>query len=153
MNRIIALAAVLLLTGPLAAACFNTRHVRQVEVAQVVLPSYYPLTYPQQQQAPDDLLRRLVEVLERLESRLDAPAGLTAEAAIKSNCASCHTAGRNPKAGFALVEADGKMAPLSLEDQKLVRLRIGTTDSAIRMPPDRSLAAPILRVILDGLGK
>lgn len=138
MTRILATLALLLaLAGIADAACVSFRRVRVVQqelvAAQVILPSYYPV---QSQPQSDDLARRLLEVLERIEAKLDGGGqGLTMESVVKQDCRGCHQAGKQPKAGFVLVEADGKLAPLALEDQKLVKLRITTTDPSQRMPP------------------
>lgn len=141
MTRILATLALLLAFAGIAdAACFTVRHVKAVEVqavaAQVVLPSYYPVQ-GQPQQQNEDVIRKLIEVLERLEAKLDGgPSALTLESMVKTTCASCHTEGKNPQKGFALLAQDGTLMPLSLTDQKLVRVHVQSNEPGIRMPPN-----------------
>lgn len=137
----------LVLIGSMAglASASSCRVVGQnIVVPAVAQPIYVPAyggSYGQpQQQQNDDLMRRLVEVLERLESRLDAPAGgHTYESLVMNKCASCHTEGKNPRKDFIMVDKDGKVVDLSLKDKSLVHFRSTTTDKRFQMPPEKAL--------------
>lgn len=138
MTRILAAIAIMLAFAGLADASCRT-HARVVVAdvaAQIVLPSYYPVQ-GQPQQQNEDVIRKLIEVLERLEAKLDGgPSALTLESMVKTACASCHTEGKNPQKGFALLAQDGTLMPLSLADQKLVRVHVQSNEPGIRMPPN-----------------
>lgn len=160
--RILAVLAVLGLVAVADAACTIVRKrvvVQEQVVAQAVLVPAYGGSFgspyggpgqPAQQNIDFDLLRRLVEAVERLEARLDVPAGgYTAESVLRTDCAACHTDGKNPKGGFVLFQADGSLADLSLGDQRLIKKLVTTTDAKMRMPPERPLGAAKQNVILQ----
>ena len=156
--RILAVLAVLGLVAVADAACTIVRKrvvVQEQVVAQAVLVPAYGGSYgghgqPAQQNIDFDLLRRLVEAVERLEARLDVPAGgYTAETVLRTDCAACHTDGKNPKGGFVLFQPDGGLADLSLGDQRLIKKLVTTTDAKMRMPPERPLGAAKQNVILQ----
>lgn len=157
MTRFIAILAVLLAFAGLAdAACVSVRRVQvikqEVIAAQVLLPSYQPV-YGHPQQQNDDVLRRLLEVLERIEAKLDAgPAGLTSETVIRQNCASCHTGAKAEK-GFQLVDDAGQLTlhKLSLRDKEIMKLRVETVDPKLVMPPRGPMAAPRQRALAEAL--
>lgn len=158
----------LLLTLPLLLALYSIADAgcrvvqRQVVVpvvqpVQLLLPAYggySAASYQGGQQLNDDIVRKLVEVLERIEGKLDEPAGgHTAQSVMATSCAKCHQEGANPKGGFVLFQADGSPAELSLGDKRLIRRAVTTTDPKQRMPPDRQLSQPAAAALLQGLGK
>lgn len=163
----------LLLTIPLVLAAVaiaeasGTRVIKQPPVilqpAQILVPAYggsYGGTGAAQQQIGSgldpELLRRLVEVLERLEANQNAPAGgHTAESITKASCAQCHTEGsaRGGKAGpFLMFDKEGKPLELSLGDKRAVIDRIERTDSK-RMPPEKSLPQQLQSIVIQSLTK
>lgn len=154
-------AVILLLTlaAVADAACVVVRRPQAVVVAQAILvPAQFAVQayggsyQPQPQQQNDDILRRLVEVLERLEGRLDAPAGgHTAESITKLACAKCHTEGSKPQSDFVLFDKAGAPLELSLGDKRAVRARITSRDPAQVMPPGRPLDSSRQAVLLQAL--
>ena len=154
MKLILACLLLFSLTTLADAACPSRCRVQTFEVAApAILVTSYGGSYGQQApQSNDDLVRRLVEVLERLEARLDQPAGgHTMESITKQSCAKCHTEGQKPQADFVLFGADGKLVDLSLGDKRAVRARIATRDPAQVMPPGKPLDSGRQAVMLQGL--
>ena len=144
VGRILAVLSLGLLAAPLAgAACTIVKRVQQVQVvpvAQAILVPAYGGSYQPGPQVDPDLLRRLVEAVERLAARLEAPAGgHTLESVSKQSCAKCHTEGNRPEAGFALFDKQGQMLELSLGDKRAIRARITSRDPQQVMPPGKPL--------------
>ena len=137
------------------AACPSRCRVQAVEVVAapaILVPSYGGSYGQQAPQSNDDLIRRLVEVLERLEARLDQPAGgHTLESITKQSCAKCHTEGQKPQADFVLFDREGKAIELSLGDKRAVRGRITSRDANQVMPPGKPLDSGRQAVMLQGL--
>lgn len=163
MKRVIPLAALALLAGGVVeAACVQRVAVKQQVVKQDVVlaaplvlaqsysPSYGVQYNPSGQGQQDDLMRRLIEVLERLEAKVDgggAAAGLAerfpfAEVAQQA-CAACHT-GAAAKKGFAIFDDGGKLLLEGRGDRAAVYSRVFTKDAAMRMPPGKALNAGAL---------
>lgn len=154
MKIFLAFPLLLALAAIADAGCQVRQRFVAVPVAQAILVPAYGGSYAPPQQQNDDVLRRLVEVLERLESRLDAPAGgHSVESITRQSCAKCHTEGQNPKAGFVLFDRESKLAELSLGDKKLIALRITSKDPAQRMPPEIGLSAGIQAALMQALSK
>jgi hypothetical protein len=82
------------------------------------------------------ILQKILEALERIEAKLDGQAvkNTTFESVVMARCASCHMVGK-PDTKFFMLEADGKtFSPLSVDQRKLIKLRVDTTDQKIVMP-------------------
>jgi len=141
LKRFVALWALLLIGGGIVLAdCNNVRRQQVVVPAQIVVPSY-GAGYQSQQDS--ELLRQILEELKALRLEL-SQGGLKTDGltVVKNECARCHaeqTAGKKG-GGFVLFEKDGAASVLSLEQKKLVTLRVSSSDPAQRMPPDRQLA-------------
>ena len=157
--RLLGLLSLLVLVPPVGAACFTVRK-QPVAVAQpvVLVPSTFAVqayggAYGQQAQTADQaILLRILELLERLEARLDQPAGgHTMESVTKASCAACHTEGKEPKGGFFLFDTQGKPSDLSLGDKREIRRRITSRDAAFVMPPSRPLDPSRQAAILQAL--
>jgi hypothetical protein len=159
--RLAGLLSILLLAPPIGAACFAVRRPQAVVVQQAILvPATFAVqayggSYGSQAQTTDQaILLRILELLERLEGRLDAPAGgHTMESVTKASCAACHTEGKEPKGGFFLFDAQGKPSDLSLGDKREIRRRITSRDAAFGMPPSRPLDLSRQAAILQALQK
>lgn len=156
--RLLGLLSLIVLAPPVGAACFTVRKPVVVQQQAILVPATFAVqayggSYaPQPSQSNDDLIRRLVEVLERLEARLDAPSGgHTMESVTKASCASCHTEGKDPKGGFWLFDAQGKLVDLSLGDKREIRRRIKSKEAAFQMPPSRPLDLARQEAILQAL--
>jgi mono/diheme cytochrome c family protein len=91
---------------------------------QVVVPAYQA-GYSSQ----DDLLKQILIELQamRREMRTGGKGGAPEGAAlIGQRCASCHQDGKAEERGdgFVLVEADGKLADLSISDRRKIRRKL-----------------------------
>jgi len=140
----------ILMGGGLAAATCPQAILKIVVQEPVVAAPAYGAGY----NASDDLLRRILEALERIENKLDGQAlqNLDFAKVVANRCASCHTAGKKNESKLTLMEADGKtISPLSVEQKKLIKLLIETTDEKIRMPKGRILNDAEKQAILSGL--
>ena len=108
------------------------------------------LDYLKQQLAELRAIRALLEV-----SRPGGPAAKSsASALITARCASCHADGKAEERGdgFVLVEADGKLASLSVGDRRRVKRKLVQK----AMPPGAPLPEAESKAILDwidSLGK
>ena len=141
-------------TAPLLAACPSVKRAQVKEVVAVpVLAAYavpvYGAGYSQQSPELVDLLRRILDTLERLERKIDGqqaalpPVPVNAVALFEGSCLKCHQTNTAEKQGGGLVlfetDAEGKggtLAPLSLEQKKRIRTRV---EVARNMPPGKPL--------------
>lgn len=148
MKRLIAILAIGLLgTAALASPC-NDR-IALAAPGQILLPSYYPVQ-GQPSQANDAVLQAILDELRAIREQLGGRASdpYTMEGVALQACAACHTAGKQPKAGFIMVDKDGKLnSDLSLGDRRAIYARVMTTDKALRMPPERTLNAGALKAV------
>ena len=156
--RLLGLLSLLVLVPPVGAACFTVRKPVVVQQQAILVPSTFAVqayggAYGQQAQTADQaILLRILELLERLEARLDQPAGgHTMESVTKATCAACHTEGKDPNGGFFLFDAQGKPSDLSLGDKREIRRRITSKDAAFRMPPGGALDLGRQAAILQAL--
>ena len=150
MSRLLSLAVLFFGAGMAIATCPPA--VKKVFVEQQVVPVLAVPSYGSSYNASDDIMRKILETLERIEAKLDGQAlrNVTFESVIASKCASCHVAGKPSK--FVLVGEDGKLAPLSVEQKNLIKLLIKTTDTNISMPKNGKLTDAERAALLSGLG-
>ena len=146
-------------TTPLLASCPSVRFIRQAVVvvqAQAVLVPSYGASYGQQQ-SPElvDLLRRILDSLERLERKLEAGSPvpvpvMDGKAIFESSCLKCHQPATMEKAGtdLAFVDATGKLEPLSLEQKRRIKNRVEVKGS---MPPGKPLPPDQAKALVDWL--
>ena len=137
---------------PIFAACPSVKRVQVQQVAVPVLAYAIPTygaSYGQQSPELVDLLRRILDTLERLERKIDGqqaampPAPVNAVALFEGSCLKCHQSNTAEKQGGGLVlfetDAEGKggtLAPLSLEQKKRIKTRV---EVARNMPPGKPL--------------
>jgi mono/diheme cytochrome c family protein len=136
MRSFIALALCLSIVAAPAVACPQKVIVREAVIVKkqaVIVPVYYPL-YSVSYQPPADSadtlklreenLKLREELLRRKEADLKASQGTPAtfEALVASRCASCHSAAdaKQKGASFVLIEADGKIPPLSVVEKRAI---------------------------------
>ena len=133
--RMLCLVVFLFGAGLAIATC--PQPVKKIVSDQFVQPVLAVPSYGAGYADSSPVLQKILETLERIEAKLDGQAvrNTTLESVIASKCANCHTAGRlAPDSKFVMVEADGKLSPLSVEQKKMIKLRIETTDLKIMMP-------------------
>lgn len=159
MKRIVAVAALLIFTAVVDAAC-PTLHrqavVKQqavvapvVQALAVAVPAYGAGYAPPQQTADAETLRQLLEEIRAMRAELRAalqqaqqqPQAVDAGALAGSVCARCHQASQADArgGGFVMVEDDGSLSVLSLEHRNRIRRRIENGS----MPPPRSASRPL----------
>lgn len=158
MNRIIAVLAAFVATAGVASATHCRQQIvvpAQVIASQLIAPSYFPIQ-GQQQQQNNDVLLRILETLERIEARMAGGGDpLSFEAIAAQDCKSCHQAGKNPRKDFVLFDEAGKSVfdQLSLQDKKIMKLRVETTDPQQVMPPSKPLSDVRKRAVVEALSK
>lgn len=141
---VVPFAIALIATAAVADHCRPVQRIKLVEevpVQFINVPAYgagYSET--------DNVLREILAELRRLNERIDKidraqPVVMNFEAVAKNRCASCHTAavqgGSKPGGDFVMFEADGKVAAMSLESKKLIRLLVTSKDANQRMPKNK----------------
>jgi mono/diheme cytochrome c family protein len=121
MRSFIALALCLSIVAAPAVACPQKVIVREAVIVKkqaVIVPVYYTL------KLREENLKLREELLRRKEADLKASQGTPAtfEALVASRCASCHSAAdaKQKGASFVLIEADGKIPPLSVVEKRAI---------------------------------
>ena len=150
MSRLLSLAVLFFGAGMALATCPPA--VKKIFVEQqVAVPVLAVPSYGSSYNASDDIMRKILETLERIEAKLDGQAlrNVTFESVIANKCASCHVAGK--PSGFILAGADGKLAPLSVEQKNLIKILIKTTDTNISMPKNGKLTDAERAALLSGI--
>ena len=152
MSRLLSLATILFGAGLAVATCPPA--VRKIIDPQPVVQVVAVPSYGSSYSPSDDTLRRILETLERIEAKLDGQAlrNVTFESVVAAKCASCHTKAK-PSGQLILVAEDGKPAPLSVEQKKMIKLLVETTDTKISMPKNGKLTDAEKQAILSGLGQ
>lgn len=147
--------------------CRPVKIVKAAPVADVFLAPapVYPAygSGPSQNQADEvnsELLRQLLEVMRRIEAKLDQqasrppvtvpPANIDAGKLMGARCATCHTAAVAKSKGgeLVLVEDSGKLPPFSVGEQRIIKRAVESGT----MPPKASgpaLSAAERQSLLD----
>jgi hypothetical protein len=164
MNRFIAAVALIVLAAGVADAACVQRVARQPFIPATpfvatplvfAAPSYVPVYgqgYPSQGQ--DEVLRRLLEVLDRIEAKLDGgPQRAAAELypfheVAQQACIKCHQ-GAKAKGDFQLFDDAGKFVEPSRGDKRAIYARVVTDDPKLKMPPTGKLQPVVVRAIAD----
>lgn len=154
--------------APLLAACPSIKCIKQQVVRQQVEQVYaavavaapvYGAGYQQQTDNREliDVLRRILERLDSIERNQrsggggqEAPLAIDGKALVEQTCIKCHQPAMSVKAGtdFILVEEDGKLSPLSLEQKRRIENRVV---KAHNMPPGKPLEPAQGKAVVDFL--